>query len=77
MIAHYAIDYINKPKTTSYWRNQILKVVQLFTGQYSFPIASKDQNELNEYGYNHTGDWPVVLARDERNHKFIMTDEFS
>lgn len=79
VIAYYAVDYVKNPKGTNYWRNRILKVVKPYTGQYSFAIASKDdfQHELNEYGYDYTGDKPVVLARDERNQKFIMKDEFS
>lgn len=79
VIAYYAVDYDKNAKGTNYWRNRILKVVKPYTGQYKFAISSKDdfQNELNEYGYDYTGDKPVVLARDERNQKFIMKDEFS
>lgn len=79
VIAYYSVDYIKNPKGTNYWRNRILKVAKAYTGQYRFAISSKDefQHELNEYGYDYTGDKPVVLARDERNQKFIMKDEFS
>lgn len=79
VIAYYAIDYVKNPKGTNYWRNRILKVVKPYSGSYKFAISSKDdfQHELNEYGYDYTGDKPVVLARDERNQKFIMKDEFS
>lgn len=79
VIAYYAVDYAKNPKGTNYWRNRILKVAKPYTGAYTFAISSKDdfQHELNEYGYDYTGDKPVVLARDERNQKFIMKDEFS
>lgn len=79
VIAYYAVDYAKNPKGTNYWRNRILKVAKPYTGQYKFAICNKDefQHELNEYGYDYTGDKPVVLARDERNQKFIMKEEFS
>lgn len=79
VIAYYAVDYAKNAKGTNYWRNRILKVVKPYEGIYRFAISSKDdfQHELNEYGYDYTGDKPVVLARDERNQKFIMKDEFS
>lgn len=79
VIAYYSVDYIKNPKGTNYWRNRILKVAKAYTGPYRFAISSKDefQHELNEYGYDYTGDKPVVLARDERNQKFILKDEFS
>lgn len=79
VVAYYAVDYTKNPKGTNYWRNRILKVAKPYTGQYRFAISSKDefQHELNEYGYDYTGDKPVVLARDERNQKFILREEFS
>lgn len=79
VIAYYAVDYAKNPKGTNYWRNRILKVAKAYTGPYRFAISSKDdfQHELNEYGYDYTGEKPVVLARDERNQKFILKDEFS
>lgn len=79
VIAYYAVDYVKNPKGTNYWRNRILKVAKEYTGEYRFAISSKDefQHELNEYGYDYTGDKPVVLARDARNQKFILKEEFS
>lgn len=79
VIAYYAVDYVKNPKGTNYWRNRILKVAKEYSGPYKFAISSKDdfQHELNEYGYDYTGDKPVVLARDERNQKFILKDDFS
>lgn len=79
VVAYYAVDYAKNPKGTNYWRNRILKVVKPYTGQYRFAISNKDefQHELNEYGYDYTGDKPVVLARNAQNQKFIMKEEFS
>lgn len=79
VIAYYSVDYAKNPKGTNYWRNRILKVAKEYTGDYRFAISSKDdfQQELNEYGYDYTGEKPVVLARDKDNQKFIMTAEFS
>lgn len=33
--------------------------------------------ELQEYGMAAAGDKPVVAARDARDRKFVMSDEFS
>lgn len=79
VVAYYAVDYPKNPKGTNYWRNRILKVAKEFAGKLSFAISSKDdfQHELNEYGYDYTGDKPVILARDAKNQKFILKDEFS
>lgn len=79
VIAYYSVDYTKNPKGTNYWRNRILKVAKDYSGPYRFAISNKDefQHELNEYGYDYTGDKPVVLARDELNQKFIMKDDFS
>lgn len=79
IIAYYAVDYVKNAKGTNYWRNRILKVAKAYTGSYRFAISNKDefQHELNEYGYDYTGDKPVVLARDERNQKYILKEEFS
>lgn len=79
VIAYFSVDYAKNPKGTNYWRNRILKVAKEYNGDYRFAISSKDefQHELNEYGYDYTGEKPVVLARDKDNQKFIMTAEFS
>lgn len=79
VIAYYSVDYAKNPKGTNYWRNRILKVAKEYSGDYRFAVSSKDdfQHELNEYGYDYTGEKPVVLARDKDNQKFIMTSEFS
>lgn len=79
IVAYYAVDYAKNPKGTNYWRNRILKVAKEFVGKATFAVSSKDdfQHELNEYGYDYTGEKPVILARDAKNQKHIMKDEFS
>lgn len=79
VVAYYAVDYAKNAKGTNYWRNRILKVAKEFEGKINFAISSKDdfQHELNEYGYDYTGDKPVILAKDALGQKFIMKDEFS
>lgn len=79
VVVYYAVDYVKNPKGTNYWRNRVLKVAKEFTGRVSFAVSAKDdyQHELNEYGYDYVGDKPLVLARDGKNQKFIMKDEFS
>ncbi|XP_022914992.2 protein disulfide-isomerase A3 [Onthophagus taurus] len=78
--AYYAVDYVKNAKGTNYWRNRILKVAKLFSGRATFAISAKDefQHELNEYGIDFVkGDKPTILARDAKNQKFIMKEEFS
>jgi protein disulfide isomerase family A protein 3 len=79
VVAYYAVDYTKNPKGTNYWRNRILKVAKEFQGSVNFAISSKDdfQHELNEYGYDYTGDKPVILAKNSLGQKFILKDEFS
>lgn len=78
IVAYYSVDYIKNIKGTNYWRNRILKVAKEFT-DVSFAISSKDdfQHELNEYGYDYTGEKPVILAKDKVGQKFILKQEFS
>ena len=79
VVAYYTVDYNKNPKGTNYWRNRIMKVAKDFP-EYTFAISSKDefQHELNEFGIDFVkGDKPVVLARDERNQKFALKDEFT
>lgn len=79
VVAYYTVDYEKNPKGTNYWRNRVLKVATEFEGKLNFAISSKDdfQHELNEFGYDFAGDKPVVLARDAKNLKYKLTDEFS
>lgn len=79
VVAYYNVDYVKNPKGTNYWRNRVLKVAKEFAGRINFAISAKDdfQHEINEYGYDYTGEKPLILARDAKNQKFIMKDEFS
>uniref|UniRef100_A0ABD2WL77 Protein disulfide-isomerase n=1 Tax=Trichogramma kaykai TaxID=54128 RepID=A0ABD2WL77_9HYME len=79
VVAYYNVDYTKNPKGTNYWRNRVMKVAKEYP-EYNFAISSKDefQHELNDFGIDYVkGDKPVVLARDERNQKFVLSDEFS
>ena len=77
--AYYSVDYVKNQKGTNYWRNRVLKVAKALAGKLNFAISSKDdfQHELNEYGYDFVGDKPVVLARDGKNLKYALKEEFS
>lgn len=80
IVAYYAVDYVKNPKGTNYWRNRILKVAEQYKNKINFAISSKDdfQHELNEFGIDFVkGDKPIVLARDLKNQKFILKDEFT
>lgn len=79
VVAYYAVDYVKNAKGSNYWRNRVLKVAKEWEGKINFAVSNKDdfQHELNEYGYDYVGDKPLILARDARNQKFIMKDEFS
>ncbi|EFN76813.1 protein disulfide-isomerase A3 [Harpegnathos saltator] len=79
VIAYYNVDYAKNAKSTNYWRNRIMKVAKGFP-EYNFAISSKDdfQHELNEYGIEFVkNDKPVVLARNAKNQKFLLKEEFS
>ncbi|XP_012229248.1 protein disulfide-isomerase A3 [Linepithema humile] len=79
VVAYYNVDYAKNAKGTNYWRNRIIKVAKNFP-EYSFAVASKDdfQHELNDFGIDYVkGDKPVILARDVKNRKFILKEEFS
>ncbi|KOC68190.1 Protein disulfide-isomerase A3 [Habropoda laboriosa] len=79
VVAYYAVDYVKNPKGTNYWRNRIIKVAKDFPN-LNFAISSKDDflHELNDFGIDFVkGDKPVVLAKNAKNQKFVMQDEFS
>lgn len=79
VVVYYAVDYVKNPKGTNYWRNRVLKVAKEFVGRVNFAVSAKDdfQHELNEYGLDYTPDKPLALARDAKNQKFVMNEEFS
>lgn len=79
IVAYYNVDYVKNVKGTNYWRNRILKVAKDYPN-LNFAISSKDdfQHELNDHGISFTkGDKPTVLARDEKNQKYVMNEEFT
>lgn len=79
VVAYYTVDYVKNPKGTNYWRNRIIKVAKDFP-KLNFAISSKDdfQHELNDFGIDFVkGDKPTVLARNAKNQKFVMKDDFS
>ena len=43
-----------------------------------FAVSNKDDmsHELGEYGLETPGDKPVVAARDTKDQKFVMSEEF-
>lgn len=58
----------------------ILQVAKKLEGKLNFAISAKDefQHELNEYGIDFVkGEKPIVTARDSKNQKFILKEEFS
>ncbi|XP_020288215.1 protein disulfide-isomerase A3 [Pseudomyrmex gracilis] len=76
VVAYYNVDYVKNAKGTNYWRNRIIKVAKDFP-EFNFAVASKDdfQHELNDFGIDYAkGDKPVVLARDDKNQKFVLKD---
>lgn len=80
VVAYYAVDYVKNPKGTNYWRNRIIKVAKDFVSDFSFAISAKDdfQNELNEFGIDYVSDdKPLIFARNKKNQKFSMKNEFS
>lgn len=56
------------------------QVAKEFAGKATFAVSSKDEftHELTEYGLEYVkGDKPVAVARDAKNKKFVMKDDFS
>lgn len=79
VVSYYNVDYKKNPKGSNYWRNRILKVAKNFP-KLNFAISAKDdfQHELNEFGVDFAdGKKPIVLARNEKNQKFSMKEDFS
>ncbi|XP_041371149.1 protein disulfide-isomerase A3-like [Gigantopelta aegis] len=82
-VAYYNVDYTKNVKGTNYWRNRIMKVgskLQKEGKKVYFAISNHSDMsfELTECGIEDAnGEKPVVCARDTRDRKFKMTDEFS
>jgi len=81
VIAYYNVDYTKNPKGTNYWRNRIMKIAKNVMDQgLTFAVSQHNdfQHEIEEFGRGFvSGDKPVILARDAKNSKFVMEDEFS
>ncbi|KAF0287538.1 Protein disulfide-isomerase A3 [Amphibalanus amphitrite] len=81
IVAYFNVDYVKNPKGTNYWRNRVMKVAKAFAGQgITFGVSQHNdfQHELEEYGRGFvSGDKPVVCARDAKNSKFVMEEDFS
>jgi len=82
VVAYYNVDYVKDPKGTNYWRNRVMKVGKKLKEagkEVYFAVSNSDDfsYELSEYGLSASGDKPVVAAKDSKDQKFIMTDEFS
>jgi len=82
VVAYYDVDYVKNPKGTNYWRNRVLKVAKKFADAgktVTFAVSSKDEfaQELSEFGLESFRDKPVIGARNLKDEKFVMTEEFS
>jgi protein disulfide isomerase family A protein 3 len=78
LVAYYAVDYVNNPKGTNYWRNRVLKVAKHYKDKVNFAISARDefQSELQEYGPV-DDDKPFVVARNAKNQKFVLQEPFT
>lgn len=82
VVAYYDVDYVKNIKGTNYWRNRVMKVAKNFP-KVHFAVSNKEDflSELAEFGMDtpSTPDQkaPLVAARDAKNQKFVMTEEFS
>lgn len=81
VVAYYNVDYKKDPKGTNYWRNRVMKVAMKTKGEIKFAVSKLDdfQHEIEEFGVGYTPKekQPIVLARDAKNNKYIMSEEFS
>jgi len=80
---YYDVDYVKNPKGTNYWRNRVMKVAKKLREagkKVNFAVASATDfsYELGEFNMDYkSGGAPVVAARDAKEQKFIMSDDFS
>ncbi|GIY17985.1 protein disulfide-isomerase A3 [Caerostris extrusa] len=56
-----------------------MKVAQNYKGQVNFAVSDKNKfsAEVEDFGLKPHGDKPIVGARNEKNQKFNMKEEFS
>ncbi|KAK9702113.1 Thioredoxin [Popillia japonica] len=74
--AYYNVDYKMNPKNTNYWRNRILKVAQQYK-QSKLTFAITKFEYLKEFGEIKHKNSPIIVAKNEKNQKFMMEEEFS
>ena len=57
---------------------KVAKKLQDAGKDINFAISGKDvfSHEISEYGITASNDKPTVAARDSKDQKFVMTDEF-
>jgi len=83
VVAFYNVDYEKDPKGTNYWRNRIMKVAKKFidSGKLKhFAISNTQQlrHEMAEFGVDAPDNSKVyITARDDKNQKFKMDDDFT
>ncbi|XP_033749423.1 protein disulfide-isomerase A3-like [Pecten maximus] len=80
IVAYYDVDYVKNIKGTNYWRNRVMKVgkkIQDSGKDVYFAVSNVEEfdQELQEFGMK--GEGVQVNARDTRDKKFVMTEEFS
>ncbi|RWS12213.1 disulfide-isomerase A3-like protein [Dinothrombium tinctorium] len=82
VVSYYDVDYVKNPKGTNYWRNRILKVAKDHT-DITFAVSNSQlfAGELEEYGLEPAKEGrdapPMVVARDAKGRKYVMTEKFS
>ncbi|XP_060078423.1 protein disulfide-isomerase A3-like [Ylistrum balloti] len=82
VVAYFDVDYVKNVKGTNYWRNRVMKVgkkLQDAGKDVFFAVSNADEfsQELEEFGMKGDGKTVQVNARDSREKKFVMTEEFS
>ncbi|OWF46935.1 protein disulfide-isomerase A3-like [Mizuhopecten yessoensis] len=82
VVAYYDVDYKKNVKGTNYWRNRVMKVgkqIKESDKEVYFAVSNAEEfgTELQEFGMNADKSTVQVNARDSRDRKFVMTEEFS
>ncbi|KAL3865492.1 hypothetical protein ACJMK2_042877 [Sinanodonta woodiana] len=90
-VVYYDVNFFRNKETTIYWRNRVLEVAKRFHDagkDVNFAISHHKtfEPELDTFGLTEERDRkpvfvprdkPVVTARDTRERKYVMPDEFS
>ncbi|RWS20845.1 disulfide-isomerase A3-like protein, partial [Leptotrombidium deliense] len=82
ILCYYDVDYVKNPKGTNYWRNRILKVAK-DQSDLTFAVSNAQQfaGEMEEYGLELSKAGrdaaPLVVARDIKGKKYVMSEKFS